>query len=460
MSASLAGRPRLPGEPGGPGCPSVSWRWLLLLVVLGVGAGCATTKSSPRPAAGLPTSDEEYARPDPQPLPPPAILGPVTGELLEVEVIDVGQGESILILPPGQQSILVDTGPEDAAGAIAHELLEHGIERIDLLITTHAHSDHIGGFSRLARRFPIGAVLDSLRPEPGPLFAQYTRLLRQQKTPVSRARAGMLLHVEESRIGLYEPPTADGSLQGVLLDGAGGTLLPVRARLAPALAEQLGYARPASARPAVGVAAPAPGLPGMAARPLPPPAPSPDVVAGPASLPALPRALGLAEPPLLEPGQGVLLQVLQPEAPFITDSRSNGNANTIVLKLIYKDVCMIFSGDAEAETEQRLLRLPESLRCPVLKVAHHGSGYSSTNEFRDAVAPAVGLISAGRFNAHGHPHPETVRKLYERGVWVFRTDKMGNITLRTDGQRVQIQYERTPEYWQRFLERKQRLDRN
>jgi competence protein ComEC len=69
------------------------------------------------------------------------------------------------------------------------------------------------------------------------------------------------------------------------------------------------------------------------------------------------------------------------------------------------------------------------LDCDILKVAHHGSKYSSSREFIDACSPSVAVISVGRSNFYGHPSPETVERLENSGCEVFRTDDEGAVVM-------------------------------
>ena len=75
----------------------------------------------------------------------------------------------------------------------------------------------------------------------------------------------------------------------------------------------------------------------------------------------------------------------------------------------------------------------------VLKVAHHGSRTSSTEEFLDAVHPAFAVIGAGFENSCGHPHPAIVERLGEHHAAILRTDRDGLITIRTDGRRMSVE---------------------
>jgi competence protein ComEC len=94
---------------------------------------------------------------------------------------------------------------------------------------------------------------------------------------------------------------------------------------------------------------------------------------------------------------------------------------------------MLFTGDAGAETEQRILAERDDLHADVLKVGHHGSAYGTTKAFLDAVAPSVSIISVGRDNLFGHPAPATIEALRNRGIKIYRTDRDGAITVTTDG---------------------------
>ena len=72
----------------------------------------------------------------------------------------------------------------------------------------------------------------------------------------------------------------------------------------------------------------------------------------------------------------------------------------------------------------------------VLKVGHHGSRTSSSQEFLDAVNPDIALISCGKNNDYGHPHDETMKKLNAMGINIFRTDEMGSVVIVSDGKTV------------------------
>ena len=143
-------------------------------------------------------------------------------------------------------------------------------------------------------------------------------------------------------------------------------------------------------------------------------------------------------------GGGVTLLALAPELPFLKGTRSDPNSNSIILRLTYNQFTALFTGDSEVETEQRLLASGQALSATVLKVAHHGSRYASTDAFLHAVAPKVGIISCGTGNVYGHPHAEALARLAAAGVKVHRTDLEGTITLTTHGGDPMVQSERSP----------------
>jgi competence protein ComEC len=141
----------------------------------------------------------------------------------------------------------------------------------------------------------------------------------------------------------------------------------------------------------------------------------------------------------LEPGLEIV--AFAPEDPLVQRSRSPANANSIVLWIKHGIVDLLFTGDAEKETETRVLKVMENKGPPrfeILKVAHHGSRYATSLPFLSRVRPALGLISCGRNNRYGHPHPDVLGRLNRYGVKVLRTDKMGTFQLRSDGRSIRV----------------------
>ena len=138
-------------------------------------------------------------------------------------------------------------------------------------------------------------------------------------------------------------------------------------------------------------------------------------------------------------GGGAILTVLAPSEPFFTADQlkaggNEPNANSIVLRLDYGDFSMLLMGDAEAQTEQRLLGKPDlELKATIVKVAHHGSKYATTHAFLERVKPEAAIISTGAWNRYGHPDQAVLDRLKSANVKLFRTDLQGEITITTKG---------------------------
>ena len=138
-------------------------------------------------------------------------------------------------------------------------------------------------------------------------------------------------------------------------------------------------------------------------------------------------------------GGGVMLEVLNPRAAGGTAEtalETASNNDGVVVRLTYGSVGFLLTADIESATELRLVNGPDILVSDVLKVAHHGSRTSSTEEFLAAVAPAVAVVSVGRDNtSFGHPSPAVIGRLETRlgASGVFRTDRDGDVEFVTDG---------------------------
>jgi competence protein ComEC len=142
---------------------------------------------------------------------------------------------------------------------------------------------------------------------------------------------------------------------------------------------------------------------------------------------------------------GVSLKLLHPTVTFQPPMPRRGgredpgeNNRSVVLKLTYGTVSLLFTGDIEQEAEAFLLQTGHNLRATILKVPHHGSRTSSSQAFMQAVAPRVAVLSVQRESRFGHPHPKVVDRYKALGVHVFRTDEHGAITVRTDGQSIWV----------------------
>ena len=115
----------------------------------------------------------------------------------------------------------------------------------------------------------------------------------------------------------------------------------------------------------------------------------------------------------------------------------NLNDDSLVMRLEYGDTSFLFTGDMTSKAEKDLINDGADLRCDVLKVGHHGSSGSSCYQFLYEAQPGIGVISCEKGNSYGHPHEETLSRLNDADVTVFRTDLEGSIVIFSDGMKVE-----------------------
>lgn len=267
-----------------------------------------------------------------------ALAGPP--DTLTVSFLDVGQGDAIVVEAPGGRTMLIDGGPAAApdlakgrSGYDAGEdvvlpyLAARGIGRLDYVVLTHPHQDHVGGIPAVLAEMEAGLVLDPGVAHDAQGYRDTRAIATRKSIPIRRPNAGEVL-----RLG-------------------------------------------------------------------------PDVV----------------------------LEVLNPPRQPYQGTRSDENSNSIVLRLRYRRISLLLTGDMEEIVEEHLLAKGAPLQADLLKVAHHGSAYSSSPEFLAAVKPRFAVISMGRGNLFGHPDPGTVQRLQQAGAAVYRTDRHGTVIARTDG---------------------------
>ena len=120
--------------------------------------------------------------------------------------------------------------------------------------------------------------------------------------------------------------------------------------------------------------------------------------------------------------------VLNPADPLASAT----NDNSVTLRLSYGSVDFLFPGDISSDIESDILARSGVVEAEVLKVAHHGSRYSSSTAFLSAVQPHVAVIEVGA-NSYGHPTAQTLSRLADAQATVYRTDRDGTITVTTNG---------------------------
>jgi len=141
-------------------------------------------------------------------------------------------------------------------------------------------------------------------------------------------------------------------------------------------------------------------------------------------------------------GEEVEIEILHPRRPprkgTPRSAPLGSNDSSVVARVVFREVELLFTGDIGAEGEERLLHRDGILEADLLKVPHHGSRHSSTPSFLHAVRPAVAIVSAGRENRHGFPHPEVVERCKAIGARVYCTGRDGAVTVETDGRSIHI----------------------
>lgn len=139
---------------------------------------------------------------------------------------------------------------------------------------------------------------------------------------------------------------------------------------------------------------------------------------------------------ILEKGDEFNLSSANFKVIYAGDETNDINDSSIVLKLTYGNNSFLLTGDATSNVEKTLLN--DDIKSDVLKVAHHGSNYSSTDEFLDVVSPKYAVISVGKNNSYNHPSNSTLKKLNDRNIKLYRTDLDGTIKFISDGENITI----------------------
>ncbi len=143
-------------------------------------------------------------------------------------------------------------------------------------------------------------------------------------------------------------------------------------------------------------------------------------------------------------GKTFYLDILYPFFSYEGKEVRDLNTTSIIARLMTRDGSFLFTGDAYASNEKELIEAEKScaegnlslvfcrvmvLDSDVLKVGHHGSKTSTSEEFLKAVSPSIAVISSGKGNSYGHPHKETLEALMNYGITILRTDRKGDIKI-------------------------------
>lgn len=247
----------------------------------------------------------------------------VLSDKLEVDFIDVGQADSILVSNKNE-TMLIDAGNNENGNDVVKFIKEKGITKINYLVGTHPHADHIGG---------LDDVINS--------------------------------DLEIENVYMPKIQTNTKTFEDVL-DALKNKNLKVTA-----------------------------------------------------------------------PAKGDTFKIGDANCEVMTDSildKDNLNLSSIVIRLQFGENSFLFMGDAETENEKTISWPKVNL----LKVGHHGSNTSSSQNFLNQVKPEYAIIMAGKDNSYGLPKQKILDRLNKIGAKIFRTDELGTITVISDGKTIEV----------------------
>lgn len=142
--------------------------------------------------------------------------------------------------------------------------------------------------------------------------------------------------------------------------------------------------------------------------------------------------------PVVYPSQGEVYNLGHAEIEVVgpgSNFYEKENNNSLCLRISYGSFRCLLTGDAEQEAEQDMVQSGQELSCDVYVVGHHGSASSSGKALLDAASPQYAFLSVGAENPYGHPAAQTLNALRQRGIALYRTDKQGEVSVYSDGER-------------------------
>lgn len=153
---------------------------------------------------------------------------------------------------------------------------------------------------------------------------------------------------------------------------------------------------------------------------------------------SLQNAIAEQNVPVVTPLQGDLYTLGNAEIEVVGPGNNHyakDNDNSLCLRVSYGNFQCLLTGDAEQDAEEDMVQSGQDLSCDVYVVGHHGSASSSCDALLDAAAPQYAFLSVGEGNPYGHPAEETLEAIQRRGIAMYRTDKQGEVTVYSDGDR-------------------------
>jgi len=243
-----------------------------------------------------------------------------------VHYIDVGQGDSILI-QVNNKNLLIDAGPKSDNKKFLNYLSDLNLQKLDYVIATHPHEDHIGNMSDVIDDYK---VLNFYAPKVQTTTKTFEKMIESLKS-------------KNLKINVLKRGTDSINL-----------------------------------------------------------------------------------------GENTKITVFSPTKDLYEDL----NNYSPVIKIQYGKTSFLFTGDAQKDVEEEILASNEDISANVLKVGHHGSSTSTTQDFLNKVHPIIGVISVGQDNSYNHPNGDTLKRLTENKITIYRTDKDGTVVLSSDGSNI------------------------
>ncbi len=254
---------------------------------------------------------------------------------LEVVFFDVGQGDAIFIKTPEGHNILIDGGPSGSILERLSEVMFFWDREIDLIILSHAHSDHVGGLIEVVPNYEVRNILWNGAIDDNAVSRAWERVLNETDATIRIAKAGQRIK-----------------------------------------------------------------------------------------------------------GKTFYIDILYPFDNLANTEIKDLNLSSVIARLVSNEGTFLFTGDVYSSIEKELIKKEDSckaknepicrsivLKSDVLKVGHHGSKTSTSEEFLKRVNPSIAVIQSGSDNRYGHPHIETLEILKKHGIRVLRNDLDGNIKI-------------------------------
>jgi competence protein ComEC len=167
----------------------------------------------------------------------------------------------------------------------------------------------------------------------------------------------------------------------------------------------------------------------------------PDVTTNTKTFESLLKAIQNKKIPVENPATGDNFKLGSALCTVLAPNRSHYeeiNDYSIVLRIVFGNNSFLLMGDAGFESENEIAAKGYFFKSDVIKIGHHGSSSSTGDEFLKQAVPRYAVISVGQGNDYGHPHKETLARLNQGGIKIYRTDLNGNITVTSDGSKIDI----------------------